>query len=179
MPGAFVPFLLDYSKLGTVEQAQAILDEAGKAVSAGMSGAAIVYSANYGQTRTIRSAYRKKQWITGIDGGNQAEVMAAMEALLQDAAYRALQGRLRIAPISTMSYPDKVDPLATVRDDLGHIRQLLDDGWRVLGWQNQRSVLTDRPYAVGGGIAGPLPKDISDEIQATLAGFARDYPASG
>ncbi|MFZ1415236.1 MAG: hypothetical protein WAS73_11760 [Defluviicoccus sp.] len=177
MAGTFIPFMLDFSKFSKTEQAQAILDEATNAVAAGQPGAAIVYSANYGQTQTIRADYAKKQWITGISGINQAEVIMEMEALLNDDAHQAQQGQLLIAPISTMSYPDKVDPLATVKDDLRQIKQLLDDGWRVLGWQNQQSILTDRPYAVGGGVAGRLPDDISNAIQTTLAGFARDYPA--
>jgi hypothetical protein len=76
-----------------------------------------------------------------------------------------------------MLYPEDADPLEVAREDLREIQALLDAGWRVLGWQNQRTVGTDRPYAVGGGVAGALPPELAETIQSTLGDFARRYPA--
>ncbi len=174
MSGYFVPFLLDFSVMSNEQQADAMLAAARKSIAAGRKGAAIVYSANYFQTQDIRKAYEAGKWITRIGGANQAAVMMALEEKLggDDAE---LQGHMLIAPITTMSYPPGSDQLDIVRQDLAAIAELLDGGYDVLGWQNQSSVGTDRPYAVGGGVAGSLKQDISDEIQNTLAGFAMNY----
>lgn len=174
MPGTFIDFFQDYSRRNDAAQARDMLDRAAAAVSAGGKGAAIVYSANYHQTLAIRAAYDAGDWATGIAGANQAAVMMALEALLGDFEHEHLRGHMRIAPITTMSYPTAREPdhLAVVREDLGRIRDLLDEGWDVLGWMNQDS----KPdYAVGGGVAGPMPAPIRTEIQGTLRGFRERY----
>ena len=49
-----------------------------------------------------------------------------------------------------------------VKTDLDRIKTYLDDGWDILGWQNQHTGKdSSHPYAIGGGIAN-LPLDISE-----------------
>jgi hypothetical protein len=50
----------------------------------------------------------------------------------------------------------------------------LENGWDILGWQNQTTIKTKNKYAVGGGVA-TLPHDISHEIQSTLLSLASQY----
>ena len=159
--GHFVSFYLPYSKGGVAvpsrNQAEEILTTAADLISKGAKGVAITYSANYGQTREIGKIYAAGGWNTHTDGAHQAEVMQDMESLL-GTTYQALQGKMRIAPITTMNaYVDPLTPwndtvlMDVVTADLGRIKGYLDDGWSVLGWQNQDTVdKPKRPYAVGG-----------------------------
>jgi len=68
-----------------------------------------------------------------------------------------------------MSY-GRADPLKVIKADLGRIREILEQGWHILGWKNQDS---GGGYAVGG--AGDLPSDRGNEIQTTLHNFAVKY----
>lgn len=188
--GMYLDFYLPFKKdngagISAEDQAKTILQTSQQLLQAGSPGVAITYSANYGQTRQIAETYQQGGWYTGTNGANQAAVMHAMETLLGNAPYQALQGKLRIAPITTMNaYPgdgpaapwnDRVH-LAIVQTDLARIKAYLDDGWAVLGWQNQDSVKrSGQRYAVGGGVA-TLPAAVSNEIQTSLTQYAMDYP---
>ena len=63
----------------------------------------------------------------------------------------------------TYSDFDGKDHITVVKDDLAQIKQMLENGWDILGWQNQ----TTKKYAVGGGIAN-LSHDISDKIYVEI-----------
>lgn len=175
--GCFSEFYLPYQNqngesVSSHDQAVAILEEAKKWIAKGYSGVAITYSANYAQTTAIHRTYTSGQWYTQTSGANQAEVMREMELLLGN-AYSTLQHQAHIAPITTMTYSDYggKSHKNVVEYDLNHIKSLLENGWVVLGWQNQHT----RPdYAVGGGIA-TLPADINSMIQTTLAQYAKDF----
>ena len=90
--------------------------------------------------------------------------MMELEGLLEAGA-EDLRGKVRIAPISTMLYPPGRAAIDIVREDLDRIEGWMAQGWLILGWQNQATIGTDRPYAIGGGIAGVLPQAVSDLIQ--------------
>jgi hypothetical protein len=184
--GAFINFNLPYSSGGIAlspdSQAEAILNEAAMRISQGAIGVAITYSANYGQTRTIRQAYFAGGWNTHTSGANQAAVMSCMESLLAG-KYQTLQGKMRIAPITTMNaYSNPVMPwnddvlMGIAITDLDRIDAYLNAGWTVLGWQNQGTINNPgHPYAIGGGIAA-LPMAVSDKIQHTLIAYSRAFP---
>jgi hypothetical protein len=174
--GKFIDFYLPYSQYGNhisaESQAQKILQEADTLLKKGSFGVAIIYSANYGQTKTIRKTYAEGGYKTGTSGANQANVMTYMESLLDTPNYQHLQGKIRIAPITTMTNTnfDGKDHITVIKDDLAQIKQMLENGWDILGWQNK----TTKKYAVGGGVA-TLPPDISHEIQSTLLSLASQY----
>lgn len=75
------------------------------------------------------------------------------------------------------AYEEPVHPwnedilLGIVTTDLDRVKTYLKSGWIVLGWQNQNTVETTHPYAVGGGIAR-LPTRVSKHIQKTLRELA-------
>lgn len=175
--GHFINFYLHYEDksgkgVSSLEQALAIIAEAQKLIGGGSPGVAITYSANYGQTQKIHKTYEAGGWNTQTSGANQADVMQEMESLM-GGKYSSLQRQLEIAPITTIpdTYSGKTH-LQVVESDLEYIKSLLDKKWDVLGWQNQGS----KPhYAVGGGVAGPLPQEINTLIQTTLAKYAVDY----
>ena len=99
-----------------------------------------------------------------------------MEKLLDTPNYQHLQGKIRIAPITTMTnlHFDGKDHITVVKDDLAQIQQMLENGWDILGWQNQTTIKSKNKYAVGWGVA-TLSQDISDEIQSTLLSLASQY----
>ena len=185
--GVFIDFLLAYEENGrfisSQMQAQTIIDKAKALLANGAAGVAITYSANFGQTQKIAETYQIGAWNTETGGSNQADVMMAMENLLGSTATE-LQGKLRIAPITTMTYTDYGGKThaKVITDDLAAIKALLEQGWVILGWINQVSA---PDYAVGGGIANSLdaqgmprfPKSLSDFVQMTLKGFSSNYPA--
>jgi hypothetical protein len=183
--GVFVNCNIPYAKGNEASQAQSILKMAKGFIDGGAVGAAITYSANYGQTREIEKVYFGGGWDTKTTGANQAEVVQEMEALLGGPPYEDLQGRFRLCPITTMNAYPGDDPLENwnedllrgiVTTDLDRIKSYLEAGWCVLGWQNQATVNDDKhPYAVGGGVA-KLPAAISDQIQKTLIACAQQYP---
>ncbi|CAN5255640.1 hypothetical protein BH10ACI1_BH10ACI1_07440 [soil metagenome] len=183
--GSFINFEIDYMKNGNQvppqQQADEILQKAEDLISGGALGVAITYSANYGQTRLIEETYFTGGWNTQTNGAHQATVIYTMETLL-GTKYQNLQGKMRIAPITTMNaYTDLVDPwnddvlMGIVVTDLERIKIYLEAGWNILGWQNQDTVTNPKhPYAIGGGVA-TLPAAVSDKIQNTLIGFAATY----
>lgn len=179
MPGTFYPFFLPYAENGhpvpSIEQASRIIAEARKRLNEGAKGFAITYSANFGQTLEIRKAYAAGAWCTDISGANQAEVMHFMELLLGQTSV-PLRGKIRIAPITTMTYSGfgGLSHMQVVQNDLLEIRKLLESGWTVAGWVNQKS---DPDYAVGGGIAR-LTSGISTLIQQTLKQLSKDFPGA-
>lgn len=189
--GIFVDFNLTYQKnhtgpgLTAVEQADAILKKAAELITNGARGVAIIYSANYGQTRHIEQVYFAGGWDTQTGGANQAEVMSEMEALLGN-TYATLQGKMHIAPITTMT-DGSVDPwnadvhMGIVTTDLDRVQGYLEGGWDILGWQNQDTVgNANHPYPIGGGVTktNPIPQAVSDKIQNTLIGYAKQYSSS-
>jgi hypothetical protein len=180
--GAFLDFYLEYSVkspsgtvsgLGNHAQALAILQEARRQIAAGHPGAAVIYSANEGQTRDLARVYAAGGFSAGIVGAHQAEVMTQMETLLATDPWKDLRNKARIAPITTI--PDLSDPLAIVKRDLQGIRDYLDQGWAILGWINQDTQGTDHPYAIGGGVTQLAPT-IANLIQTELKTFATDFP---
>ena len=167
-------------------QAKSILEMAKALIEDGQApGVAITYSANTLQTEKIRRRYASGVWRTGTTGFNQAQVVAELERLQREPKHAALQGRVRIAPISTIDYhapplsPAEFDNV--LRDDLTRIRtDYLDRGWVVLGWQNQLTADDQQhPYAVGGGVARTSPNAISDDqsnrIQKALVQYAQSF----
>lgn len=185
--GAFINFLLPFKKDGETisakEQAKKILQKSQELVRNGSKGVGITYSANYDQTIKIAETYKQGKWFTDTNGANQANVMHQMEALMHTHPYEDLQGKLRIVPITTMDgYSSKPRPKPwsvthkdIVKADLERIKAYLEDGWDILGWQNQTTIDDPKhPYAVGGGIAN-LPPEIEKLIQKTLIQFDQDY----
>jgi len=183
--GKFVNIALDFNKLSSVEQATQILSAGSKLLTKGVKGVAITYSANYGQTRTIENVYFAGGWDTQTDGANQAAAIAAMETLL-GTTNQDLQGKIRIAPITTMNaYDAPADPwnddvlMGIVTTDLDRIERYLMSDWCILGWQNQNTVNNKKhPYAVGGGVSSGFPQAVSDKVQTTLIGFSGKYASS-
>jgi len=185
--GTFINFLLPFRKgnigVSPEDQAIVILQKSQELIRNGSKGVGITYSANYGQTRKIEETYKRGDWFTHTDGSNQAAVMCHMESLMRSNQYKDLQGKLHIVPITTMDahegHPESWNTqvhMKIVKTDLERIKTYLEDGWDILGWQNQNTVNDPRhPYAVGGGIAGNIPAEVSDEIQKTLIHYAQSY----
>jgi hypothetical protein len=180
--GVFVDFYLEFaaktasgtvSGLSNHDQALAILQEARRQIAAGHPGAAVIYSANEGQTRDLARVYAAGGFSAGIRGVHQAEVMVEMEALLATDPWQDLRNKARIAPITTI--PDQSDPKVVILRDMQVIRDYLDQGWAILGWMNQKSRGTPSPYAVGGGVV-QLDPAIDTLIQDGLKTFAADFP---
>ena len=160
--------------LDATQQAQAIIDKTRALLAGGAAGVAITYSANYHQTVAIHQVYTGGGWFTQTNGGGQATVMAEMERLMGLPENSDIQMKLRIAPITTMSYPSLLTPYQYVFLDLVNIKTgLLDQGWTVLGWQNQD--VAPGEYAIGGNIAGKMPDDIRGLIQHVLGLYAVQY----
>jgi len=182
--GNFINFYLDYSKHSNQEQAKMILSKAQELLKAGAKGVAIIYSANYGQTVEIEKTYLAGDWNTHTNGANQATVIHDMLSLL-GSSESALQGKMRIAPITTMpggtqfashfKMPDF--HLGITASDLSRIKYYMDSGWDILGWQNQETIGdVDHPYAVGGGVAKrTMPKSVGALIQSTLIKYHTQY----
>lgn len=181
--GVFVNFNLDYQALSSEQQAEKILNKAAELVGNKAKGVAITYSANYGQTRKIQQVYFSGGWHTETNGANQAAVVHAMESLLAGTC-KHLQGKMRVVPITTINaYDNPVVPwnqdvlMGIVITDLDRIQTYLEDGWYILGWQNQKTVSDQiHPYAVGGGIAN-LSDVVSRKVQKTLISYAGKYKA--
>lgn len=176
-PGKFIPFFLPFNEKGNFlssnEQAMRIIHYASQMLEAGAKGVAITYSANYDQTQTIQKTYSTGNWHTHTSGANQASVMAALEEL-QNTIYAPLQHKIRIAPITTMTYSNyggKTHDQVLI-NDLSNVESLLQDGWYLLGWINQH---TSPAFAIGGGIS-QLPANLSNLIQAKLKEFQENYP---
>ena len=167
--GHFIPCFISFETFEA--QAESILKQAKDLIQAGAKGVAITYSANYGQTREIEKVYFRGDWETRTSGANQASVMKAMELLL-GTKFQELQGKMHIAPITTMNaYDDPVDEwnddvhMGIVITDLDRIAIYLEGGWDVLGWQNPNTTANPlHPYAVGGGVATKMPEAVSDTI---------------
>jgi hypothetical protein len=180
MRGAFIDFPLIYADgvnhgLTNGQQAQTILTAARILLSQGYPIVAILYSANASQTANIEEAYAEGKYSAGIYGANQAQVMNALEDKLGTDS-RDLQLKMRIAPITTIPDPQMDHPTA-VAADLARIEVQLNNGWALLGWQNQLTVLSkEHPYAIGGGIQ-KLDPVIDSTIQSRLKGFKAEYGA--
>ena len=148
----------------------------------------ILYSANAGQTDTIRQTYENGGWFTGTNGGNQASVISEVEKLLRDnPRYQKLQSIFRIIPITTMDYSKSGHVMddQRIKDDLNAVSVFLKKGNRVvLGWQNEYT--KEGEYAIGGGIAmqsgtkeEKMKKQIQmDAVQIGLSDIAEEYPSS-
>ncbi len=185
--GRFIDFYLPYAgndgrMIPASEQAARILAQVSELVDAGAVGAAVLYSANYGQTRAIARAYDRGEATAGIGGANQAQVMSEVERALRT-THAALAGRFRIAPITTMNGypPDELSSwnedahLGVVRADVARVEDWLGHGWCVLGWQNQLTVgNVAHPYAIGGGVTA-VPAAVDLLIQSELQRLAGEY----
>lgn len=170
-----IPLTLDFTQLNDQEQAREILDMAHKLLGEQpqLPGVAITYSANHVQTREILKTYRNGEYYTGVAGANQANVMHEMEVLLKtNPRYRNLQGRVRIAPISTMKYGKSGILPVTDREfamSTDNITSLMNQGWCIIGWCNQFTENKDAPFAIGGGVSnGVTPQKHLDQIQQLL-----------
>ncbi len=169
-----IDFEVDGKKISASEQAKKILEKANALVKKGSKGMAIIYSANYGQTRDIQRTYLSGEYCAQILGANQAQVMFEMERMLSG-IYNSLQYKMRIAPITTMNgYSNPVPNwnndvlLGIIQTDLDRIENYLLSGWSVFGWQNQLTAAdSNAPYAIGGGVV-KLPAQITDTIQERL-----------
>ena len=180
--GKFIDFYLPYKNqdgkyITNQDQAQEILQRTQILIKNGSRGIGIIYSANYSQTITIRNTYKHGKYKTGIGGSNQAAVIHQMESLLDNRQFQSLQGKIQIAPITTMTYSDYGGKthIEVVIDDLNQIEEMLKDGWDILGWQNQTTI-NNNEYAIGGGVT-QLTKEIKQKIQDTLHNFACKYKA--
>jgi hypothetical protein len=177
--GSFIDFPLFYQPsdggLTEDQQAEKIMTKSRQLLDTGFAGVAIIYSANEGQTRALVNAYAAGIYKGDISGANQAQVMNLMEKKLGERSWQDLQMKLQIAPITTI--PDSPsDALQIVKTDIARIRGQLEQGWAILGWQNQRTVgRPEHPYAIGGGVA-TLPPDEDKLIQNGLKSLAVDYP---
>lgn len=159
--GALVPFELTFTGRSPDDQARLILQEARGRLVAGALGVGITYSANLGQGESIRTVYESGGWNTHTGGANQASVMTAMETL-EGTEFADVQKKLRIVPITTMSYqplPSGITMDDIVVADLAAIRDLITQGWTVLGWINEAG--SDH-FAVGGGVAKQYYDDHPD-----------------
>lgn len=180
--GKFIPFNLHYKvphsnkpgQLDSTQQALAIITHARTLIAAGAAGVAITYSANYNQTLAINKTYQDGGWNTQTSGGGQATVMMEMERLMGLPEHSDIRMKLRIAPITTMSYPSELTPYQYVFLDLAYIKShLLDQGWSVLGWQNQD--VAPGKFAIGGHISGKMPDDVRHMIQGVLNLYEKMY----
>ncbi|WP_435578474.1 hypothetical protein [Gilvibacter sp.] len=183
--GQFLPTLIPFKdKNGSIsfkDQAINILSNAIMAISMQDPEAVyITYSANYSQTANIEKTYASGQWKTGVNGSNQASVMREMEDLMaNDDKYKALQGKMKIAPITTIPKSTELaDWKAEIQSDLDRIKACLDGSSIVFGWINQE---TDPLYAHAidspSGVIAHFPDEIHNQVQNTLSQFAKDYPS--
>ena len=187
----FIPFLLDYSRLipATAEREQAlkILHEVDRLHKAGHEKVGITLSVSDKQTANIRDKYEHGIPITGTGTKTeephlrgQVGVIQTVETLLEDPAYQHLKGKFQILPITTCqanlsSPPERLNTTDELLDkDLLGIDKFLTEGGAVLGWQNQNTVATDSPYAIGGGTV-KLSADHNKKIQDGLKHFAATY----
>ncbi len=181
--GKFIDFMLPYMVGGknvpSHDMGVKLLDEARTLISNGSPGVGFLYSANYGQTRTIEKTYFGNDWNTNTTGAHQAVTVMAVEKLL-GTTYTDLQGKVHIMPITTMdayvnpvgNWGDEVQR-GIVTTDLDRIEYYLLNGWDILGLQDQDSN-AKKPYAVGGNIAN-MSQAVSDMIQQRLSTFSTVY----
>ncbi|WP_299734254.1 hypothetical protein [uncultured Endozoicomonas sp.] len=169
------PIVLDFKKDDNKTQAEKILQQAQTLLqnNPDLSGVAVTYSANHEQTLKIIDTYNKGNWFTGTNGANQADVMREMEKLLETGQFKHLQSKMRIAPITTMQHDGSSATNDEFAISLDNIKQLTNNNWHILGWQNQ---LTHRntvaPFAIGGGVSKAMPADHQRQIQDHLKQLA-------
>lgn len=179
--GQFINYSAPYGHSHPADQEAAkLLNTADTLIKAGCKGVGYIYSANYGQTRTIQKTYFAGDWNSNTSGDNQALLIMAVEKLLGDQTYAHLQGLVRIMPITTMngyvnSLPIWNNDIQTgiVNTDLDRIEYYLECGWSILGLQDQKTN-AHKPYAIGGDIAN-MAQTVSDFIQHTLIKFCTNY----
>lgn len=179
--GQFINYLAPFGTGHPADhEATKLLDTADTLIKAGCKGVGYIYSANYGQTRTIQKTYFGGGWNSNTTGDNQAKLIMAAEKLLADPKYTHLQGLVRIMPISTMNGYDNPLPIwnddiqtGILNTDLDRIEYYLACGWSILGLQDQFSD-AHKPYAIGGKIAN-MSQTVSDFIQQTLIKFSTTY----
>ena len=176
----FYPVCFDYSKHSAIRQAKMILAQVALFHKAGYKKVGIIYSANYDQTQSIANAYAKGEWQTGIDGGNQAEVLNFVEGLLTSPSYEHLQHIFCILPITTCAQSGGVGAVEQewLENDIKKINVFMQqDGSALLGWQNQNTQKNPKsPFAVGGGISQQLTAKQNEFIQKSLLTLQCNYP---
>jgi hypothetical protein len=187
--GMFVPTYIGFSGKTYKQQAEDILAEVERYHLKDYQKIGIIYSANRDQVETqIKPTYQAGGWRTGVGGGNQAAVMAAVEQLLGTPRYQHLQKKFQILPITTCAHAGGYGSVNQrwLEDDINRIEIFLQPPINgvVLGWQNEAANnFTQNKYAIGGSISTQLQAIIpgfnlsQDEyVQEKLAEFAKDYP---
>lgn len=183
--GNFIPILIPFKDssgnyISADGQATQILNEADKLIAAGAAGVAIIYSANYQQTQNAEAAYSAGKDTFPIGGNHQATVMSAMENLMTS-TYPPLLGKMQIACITTLN--EYASPWAVseypkwstiLHSDFQNLHNLLNKGWDILGWQNQKTIKTKSKYAIGNGDY-KVPKKFNKYIQSHLVMLAKSY----
>jgi hypothetical protein len=193
MPGHFeniiIPFatnLLDDHNINQTHiissetQAQAILNKLTSLASQGYIKVGITYSANHQQTEAIRACYTGPgPYLTDTNGSNQADVIEALEDLINTPEHEYLQNIFRILPITTCSYTATGRKPTTnewLYEDLRAIETFLKhDGNVVLGWQNQ--ITNGNHYPIGGGVV-KLSQPHHHFIQECLSTLHKHYQLS-
>ncbi|WP_067583119.1 hypothetical protein [Endozoicomonas ascidiicola] len=169
------PIVLDFKKDNNKTQAQKILLQAQTLLknNPDLPGVAVTYSANHEQTLKIIDTYNKGNGFTGTNGSNQAAVMCEMEKLLGTAQFKHLQGKMRIAPITTMKRDGSPASDEEFKTSIKNMETLTRNGWHILGWQNQDTKInTAKPFAIGGGVSKAMPADHQRQIQNRLKQLA-------
>ncbi len=151
------------------QQAEKILGEFRNVITANKDmQVALVFSENCIRLLEVSESYLKKNYITGIKGANQADVVEHMENLTQNVKYLDLQNKIFYLGIPTCyqagghgEVPDKflIFSLAVICCFLG------TGGVLAFGWKNQMS---GEDYAIGGGISQKLTKNQYNLIQNVL-----------
>ena len=142
---------IDFCKLSTIEQAQAILEYVAQLHSSYPNALiGITYSANDEQYRKIWETYSAGMYNTGTSGANQAAVIYHVENSI--VSNSDLAKVFRIIPIPTMT---KCGPRQTtdelVSEALDRATEFVQSGNILIGWANQCT--TVGRLAIGGGVA--------------------------
>lgn len=180
LKGLFVPTYIPYQGRSARDQAIEVLELVSRHHDKHQQAVGITYSANHGQSVSIREAYQNKHWITHTNGGNQATVIAEIEHALQTPSHQRLQSHFRILPITTCTFSGGSGHVedAWIDEDLAAIRAFLlpPNHGIVLGWQNENTV-HQGTYAIGGGISQQLTKQQNELIQSTLKMLEQQFQA--
>lgn len=169
-----------------IEQAKVIL-EAAKATRAGNPNAmiGITYSANYAETKNLRDGVLQGAQVNTAFGVHQGDVMRALQMLMTtDSRYQECAAYVKILPITTIGNRNAAEKFDKshediVREDMARIVEFIAKGGCVLGWVNQLGVENSQDlkpgaylnsnqvkrYAVGGGVAYALKREIHQLIQ--------------
>ncbi len=165
----------DSKLISSEQQAEKILGEFRNVIIANKNmQVALVFSENCIRFLEVSESYLKKNYITGIKGANQADVVEHMENLTQNPKYLDLQNKIFYLGIPTCyqaggigEVPAKflIFSLAVICCFLGAGKVL------VFGWKNQ---VSGEDYAIGGGVSQKLTKNQYHLIQNVLRALAEN-----